>query len=153
MKNGGNPQDLDVNLPFTGLEFHYVYQVIMGMLVFVIVPGIGLLYGGMARRKSALAMIFQAFTVMAVCSFQWAFWGFSLAFSRTGGPFIGDLSNFGMINVGVSSRQTLVKSVLKWASGHGSTVLGISRHSRYRLRLLRTDVLCLRNHDRCWRIL
>ena len=71
----------------------------MGALVFVIVPGIGLLYGGMARRKSALAMVFQAWTVMAVCSFQWAFWGFSLAFSRDGGPFIGTLTNFGMIDV------------------------------------------------------
>ncbi|KIW32449.1 uncharacterized protein PV07_03995 [Cladophialophora immunda] len=99
MANGGNPQVIDVNLPYTGLEYHYVYQVIMGCLVFVIVPGIGLLYGGMTRRKSALAMVFQSLTVMAVCSFQWAFWGFSLAFSRTGGPFIGDLKNFGMINV------------------------------------------------------
>ncbi|RVX70425.1 hypothetical protein B0A52_05924 [Exophiala mesophila] len=97
--NGGNPQEIDVNAPFIGLEWEYVYQVILGCLVFLIVPGIGLLYGGMSRRKSALAMIFQAFTVMAVCSFQWAFWGFSLAFSRTGGPFIGDLSNFGMKNV------------------------------------------------------
>lgn len=93
---------MDVNLPYTGLEWEYVYQVIMGCLVFVIVPGIGLLYGGMSRRKSALAMIFQAWTVMAVCSFQWAFWGFSLAFSRTGGPFIGDLSNFGMKNVSLT---------------------------------------------------
>jgi Amt family ammonium transporter len=99
MPNGGDPQVINVNAPFTGLEFEYVYQVIMGCLVFVIVPGIGLLYGGMSRRKSALAMIFQSWTVMAVCSFQWAFWGFSLAFSRTGGPFIGDLSNFGMRNV------------------------------------------------------
>jgi Amt family ammonium transporter len=99
MPNGGDPQEINVNAPFTGLEFEYVYQVIMGCLVFVIVPGIGLLYGGMSRRKSALAMIFQSWTVMAVCSFQWAFWGFSLAFSRTGGPFIGDLSNFGMKNV------------------------------------------------------
>ncbi|KAJ9606529.1 hypothetical protein H2200_008537 [Cladophialophora chaetospira] len=99
MANGGNPQVVDVNLPYTGLEFHYVYQVIMGALVFVIVPGIGLLYGGMARRKSALAMIFQAWTVMAVCTFQWAFWGFSLAFARDGGPFIGTLTNFGMKDV------------------------------------------------------
>jgi ammonium transporter, Amt family len=99
MANGGDPQQIDVNLPYTGLEFHYVYQVIMGALVFVIVPGIGLLYGGMARRKSALAMVFQAWTVMAVCSFQWAFWGFSLSFSRDGGPFIGTLTNFGMIDV------------------------------------------------------
>ncbi len=43
----------------------------MGMLVLLIVPGIGLLYGGMARRKSALAMIFQSMTVMAVVTFQW----------------------------------------------------------------------------------
>lgn len=98
-KLGGNPQEVNVNLPYTGLEFEYVYQVIMGMLVLLIVPGIGLLYGGMARRKSALAMIFQSITVLAVCTFQWMFWGFSLAFSRTGGPFIGDLSNFGLINV------------------------------------------------------
>ncbi|KIW17144.1 hypothetical protein PV08_04335 [Exophiala spinifera] len=97
--NGGNPKEINVNLPYTGLEWEYTFQVIMGALVFVIVPGIGLLYGGMCRRKSALAMIFQAWTVMSVCSFQWAFWGFSLSFSRTGGPFIGDLSNFGLKNI------------------------------------------------------
>jgi Amt family ammonium transporter len=99
MPNGGNPQEIDVNAQYVGYEWHYIYQVIMGMLVFLIVPGIGLLYGGMARRKSALAMIFQSMTVMAVCTFQWTFWGFSIAFSRTGGPFIGDLSNFGLKNV------------------------------------------------------
>lgn len=99
MANGGNPQEIDVNLPYTGLEFHYVFQVIMGCFVFLIVPGIGLLYGGMTRRKSALAMVFQSLTVMAVCTFQWSFWGFSLAFARDGGPFIGTLKNFGLIDV------------------------------------------------------
>jgi Amt family ammonium transporter len=99
MPNGGNPKEMDVNAAYAGLEWNYVFQVIMGALVFLIVPGIGLLYGGMARRKSALAMIFQSMTVMAVCTFQWTFWGFSIAFSRHGGPFIGDLSNFGLMNV------------------------------------------------------
>ncbi|EXJ92780.1 hypothetical protein A1O3_01332 [Capronia epimyces CBS 606.96] len=97
--NGGNPEEMDVNAPYVGLEWEYVYQVLMGCLVFLIVPGIGLLYGGMSRRKSALAMIFQSLTVMAVATFQWAFWGFSLAFSRNGGPFIGDLTNFGLKDV------------------------------------------------------
>ena len=100
MPDGGNPQKVNVNAQYRGWEFEYVYQVILGCFVFLIVPGIGLLYGGMARRKSALAMIFQGITVMAVVSFQWAFWGFTLAFSRTGGPFIGDMSQFGMRNVG-----------------------------------------------------
>jgi Amt family ammonium transporter len=99
MPNGGNPELINVNDPYIGLEWNYVFQVIMGCLVFLIVPGIGLLYGGMARRKSALAMIFQSMTVMAVCTFQWTFWGFSIAFSRTGGPFIGDFSNFLLHNV------------------------------------------------------
>ena len=96
---GGNPKEVNVNLPYKGQEFEYIFQVIMGMLVLLIIPGIGLLYGGMARRKSALAMIFQSLTVLSICTFQWMFWGFSLAFSRTGGPFIGDLSNFGLMNV------------------------------------------------------
>ena len=97
-KEGGNPQEVNVNLPYANNEWQYVYQVILGCFVFLIVPGIGLLYGGMSRRKSALAMIFQGLAVMAIVSFQWTFWGFTLAFSRTGGPFIGDMSNFGMIN-------------------------------------------------------
>lgn len=35
----------------------------------------------------------------AVVSFQWFFWGYSLAFSHTAGSFIGDLNNFGYRNV------------------------------------------------------
>lgn len=101
MPNGGNPQEMDVNAAFKGFEFHYVYLIIMGFLVFLIIPGIGLLYGGMTRRKSALSMIFQSLAVIAVTTFQWIFWGYSLAFSRTAGPFIGDLANFGLKNVGL----------------------------------------------------
>ena len=110
-QKGGDPTIVNVNLPYKGIEFEYVFQVIMGMLVLLIVPGIGLLYGGMARRKSALAMIYQALTVLAVCTFQWMFWGFSLAFSKTGGPFIGDLSNFGLMNVSCSTRDRNWSSV------------------------------------------
>jgi hypothetical protein len=37
--DGGNPLEVDVNAPYVGLEFHYVYQLIMGGLVFLIIPG------------------------------------------------------------------------------------------------------------------
>jgi Amt family ammonium transporter len=133
LPNGGNPEEMDVNAPYVGLEWEYVYQVLMGCLVFLIVPGIGLLYGGMTRRKSALAMIFQAFTVMAVCTFQWAFWGFSLAFSRHGGPFIGDLSNFGMINVsGIRPNQKVKETDAisrSWLHRHGDLPLSLTLSS------------------------
>jgi Amt family ammonium transporter len=102
--DGGNPLEVDVNAPYLHLEFHMVYQLIMGGLVFLIIPGIGLLYGGMARRKSSLAMIFQSMTIMSLCTVQWIFWGYSLSFSRTGhGHFIGDMSNFVLWNVNLSS--------------------------------------------------
>jgi Amt family ammonium transporter len=35
----------------------------------------------------------------AVVSFQWFFWGYSLAFSKTAGPYIGNLDNFGLKGV------------------------------------------------------
>src|SRR3569833_1714989 len=96
---GGNPLEVDVNAQYTGFEYHYTYLVFCGFIVWIIIPGIGLLYGGLARRKSALALLFQSFMVAAVTTVQWMFWGFSLAYSRTAGPFIGDLSNFLMRGV------------------------------------------------------
>ena len=35
----------------------------------------------------------------AVVSFQWFFWGYSLAFSHSAGKYIGDLQNFGFKDV------------------------------------------------------
>ena len=97
--NGGDPKLVDVNAQYSGLEYHYTYLIFCGFIVWLIIPGIGMLYGGLARRKSALALLFQSLMVMAVVTFQWIFWGYSLAYSRTAGPFIGDLANFGMKNV------------------------------------------------------
>lgn len=56
-------------------------------------------YSGLARRKSALSLIWLSIMAAALVSFQWFFWGYSLAFSHTAGRFIGDLSNFGFRNV------------------------------------------------------
>lgn len=36
---------------------------------------------------------------VGVISFQWFFWGFSLAFSHNAGRYMGDLSNFALVNV------------------------------------------------------
>ena len=102
MPKGGNTMEVDVNLQYAGFEYHYVYIMFCGFIVWMIIPGIGLLYGGLARRKSAVALLFQSLMVVAVTSFQWIFWGYSLAYSRTAGPFIGDLANFGMRNVMVA---------------------------------------------------
>lgn len=99
MPDGGNPLEVDVNAQYDGWEWNYTYLIFCAFIVWLIIPGIGLLYGGLARRKSALALLFQSFMVAAVITLQWMFWGYSLAYSRTAGPFIGDLANFGLRNV------------------------------------------------------
>jgi Amt family ammonium transporter len=99
---GGNPLGVDVNLQYTGVEYHYVYILLCTFIVFLILPGIGFLYSGLARRKSALAFLFQAFMVLAITTFQWLFWGYSLTYSRDGGPFIGTLKVFGLMDVMVA---------------------------------------------------
>ncbi|KAI9767455.1 MAG: hypothetical protein M1840_005684 [Geoglossum simile] len=74
-------------------------------MVLVMVPGLGFLYSGLARRKSALSMIWVCMGSFAVITFQWYFWGYSLAFSASGtSGFIGDLHHFGLQNtLGVPS--------------------------------------------------
>ncbi|KAI1255774.1 hypothetical protein MGN70_002514 [Eutypa lata] len=66
-------------------------------LVLLMIPGVGFFYSGLARRKSALSLIMLSLISVAVVNFQWFFWGYSLTFSHTGGPFLGDLSNFGLM--------------------------------------------------------
>ncbi|KZP04098.1 ammonium transporter [Athelia psychrophila] len=68
-------------------------------LVWIMIPCVGFFYSGLLRRKNALSMIYLSMMTLAVVSFQWFFWGFSLAFSETGSAFIGDLKYFGLKGV------------------------------------------------------
>ncbi|GME70488.1 unnamed protein product [Ambrosiozyma monospora] len=78
-----------------------VITLIMGTcLVLIMCFGLAYLYSGLARRKSALHMIFAVFMALLISIFQWYFWGYSLAFSSTAtNKFIGNLHNFGYQNL------------------------------------------------------
>ncbi|KAL4068504.1 ammonium transporter AmtB-like domain-containing protein [Scleroderma yunnanense] len=67
-------------------------------LVWIMIPGVGFFYSGLLRRKNALSMIYLCMMCVAVVSFQWFFWGFSLAFSDNASRFIGDLKYFALKN-------------------------------------------------------
>ncbi|KAF9404469.1 hypothetical protein BGZ94_004155 [Podila epigama] len=69
-------------------------------LVFLMCPGLGLFYAGMARMKHSLSLMMLSMLAVALVSVQWYFWGFSLTFSSTGGPFIGNLDHFVGRNIG-----------------------------------------------------
>jgi ammonium transporter, Amt family len=55
------------------------------LVVAMIIPGLGLFYGGLVRAKNMLSMLMQVSTVAVIGMVAWALWGYSLAF--TDGPF------------------------------------------------------------------
>lgn len=74
------------------------------LVLFMTIPGIALFYSGMVRKKNVLATLMQSFAICALCSVLWIVLGYSLAFG--GGEnarYIGDLSNFMLMNVGYDS--------------------------------------------------
>ncbi|KAK1769509.1 ammonium transporter AmtB-like domain-containing protein [Phialemonium atrogriseum] len=94
---GGDPMTENLNMWYETGDI--AWMITATALVLLMIPGVGFFYSGLARRKSALSLIWLSVMATAVTTFQWFFWGYSLTFSRTGGPFIGDLSNFGFRNV------------------------------------------------------
>ena len=93
---GGNPRVENLNKYYqTGDQ---AYIIVAAAMVLLMIPGIGFLYSGLARRKSALSMIFACMASMSVVTFQWYFWGYSLAFSETAtNGYIGNLRHFGLM--------------------------------------------------------
>lgn len=81
------------------------------------VPGLGFLYSGLARRKSALSLMWACMIAGSVITFQWYFWGFSLTFSGTAtNGFIGDLAHFGLKGVlGAPAAETPLISTLLYS--------------------------------------
>jgi Amt family ammonium transporter len=68
-------------------------------LVWLMIPGVGFFYSGLLRRKNALSLIYLSVAVIGVISFEWFFWGYSLAFSDGANGYIGDLKHFALMGV------------------------------------------------------
>lgn len=58
------------------------------LVILMIIPGLALFYGGLARSKNMLSVLMQVFVIFSLISLLWAFYGYSLAFSGDGN-FIG----------------------------------------------------------------
>ena len=59
------------------------------LVILMIVPGLALFYGGLARSKNMLSVLVQVFVVFSLISILWAVYGYSLAFSGDGNFFGG----------------------------------------------------------------
>ena len=81
-------------------------------LVLLMTPGLAFFYGGLVRRKNALATIMQSFIIIGLISVQWVLWGYSLAFSPDAFMgLIGGLSWVGLQNVGVEPNADYAATI------------------------------------------
>jgi len=80
-------------------------------LVMIMTPALGFFYGGLVRRKNLVSTIVQCFIIFAVVSLVWALWGYSIAFSLTGNPVVGDLSNAGLNGVGAAANSVYAATI------------------------------------------
>jgi len=60
------------------------------LVLFMVLPGLALFYGGMVRAKNVLSLSMQIFVTFCLISILWSIYGYSLAFT-SGSPFIGGL--------------------------------------------------------------
>lgn len=54
------------------------------LVVMMVVPGLGLFYGGLVRRKNMLSVLMQVMVVFSLSVVLWATYGYSLAFGGEG---------------------------------------------------------------------
>jgi len=76
-------------------------------LVLLMIPGVGLFYGGMVRKKNAISTMIFSFAIMATISLQWIFVGYTLAFGPDIGGVIGGLDHLGLRGVGMEAMEGL----------------------------------------------
>ncbi|KAI8612670.1 ammonium transporter AmtB-like domain-containing protein [Chytriomyces sp. MP71] len=68
-------------------------------LIFIMIPGLGYFYAGLAETKNSLTMLHACMLIFSVVAIQWALFGYSLAFSDTSSTvFIGNFEYGALLN-------------------------------------------------------
>ena len=81
-------------------------------MVMLMIPGVGLFYGGLVRKKDVVSMIGLSFLAMALVSVQWVLVGYSLSFGADVGGFIGGLDLLGLKGVGMDAGEGTIPGLL-----------------------------------------
>lgn len=109
---GGDSLTVNLNTQFEAADM--VWVGIAGALVWIMIPGVGLLYSGISRKKHALSLLWASIMAACLTSFQWFFWGYSLVFAHSdNSQFLGTLANFCLMDVlGAPGIVTTVPDIL-----------------------------------------
>jgi Amt family ammonium transporter len=61
------------------------------LVLFMILPGLALFYGGLVRAKNMLSLLMQSTVITAMVMVIYVFWGYSMAFGDAASPYWGGL--------------------------------------------------------------
>ncbi|AZQ68733.1 ammonium transporter [Silicimonas algicola] len=73
------------------------------LVLFMILPGLALFYGGLVRSKNMLSVLMQCTTISALCMVIWALWGYSFAFGGGTSPYWGGMGKLFLSGVTADS--------------------------------------------------
>jgi Amt family ammonium transporter len=80
-------------------------------LVFLMIPGLALFYGGMVRHKNVLSTMMQSFILIGVISLQWVLFGYTIAFGPDKFHLFGSLAWLGMHGVGIAPNPNYAATI------------------------------------------
>src|SRR5512135_2353531 len=81
------------------------------VLVLMMTPALAFFYGGMVRKKNVISTLNLSFVLMAVISVQWVLFGYTLAFGKSAGGWIGGLNFLGLNGVGAAPNPDYAGSI------------------------------------------
>jgi Amt family ammonium transporter len=73
------------------------------LVLFMILPGVALFYGGLVRTKNMLSVLMQSTVVTALVIVIWVFWGYSMAFGDAPSAYWGGLGKAFLSGVTIDS--------------------------------------------------
>jgi Amt family ammonium transporter len=74
------------------------------LVLFMILPGLALFYGGLVRAKNMLSVLMQCMMITAIVIVAWVFWGYSMAFGDAPSAFWGGLGKMFLAGVTAESE-------------------------------------------------
>lgn len=83
------------------------------LVLFMIIPGLALFYGGLVRSKNMLSVLMQTTMITSVVMIVWVLWGYSFTFGGGTNPFWGGLGKVFLAGVtGDSLAATFTDGVM-----------------------------------------
>ncbi|WP_102107379.1 ammonium transporter [Oceaniglobus roseus] len=73
------------------------------LVLFMIIPGLALFYGGLVRSKNMLSVLMQCTLIASVVMIVWVLWGYSFAFGGGTSPYWGGLGKLFLAGVSMDT--------------------------------------------------